>query len=382
MMISAGPTLASRQSPTMMQHRSPMAGYHHTHYHHHSGHNGMQEAYGYMSQAAQHYHPQSSPSLGSTPNMSLSIPRTAPSLSHHQHQQHHHHASAIVPKTEPRDPLPLHPIMPTSPVIEHNYEVGGQLSTNGFPTRQQFDQLLNDYILSLSPKKRDKALIPQKRYGNILAVLKEPKCTTIESAQFRFWVKKMFRLGTDCNGDKIVLHEGKPVAVRETLYDVLTNSHSQAQHGGRDKTSAKVRDRYSWSVVSRILTNQSFAFANRVYCRVPKELIARFVRNCPTCTLRRSNPVEFSASVSNSTSALSSRSQSFDANSAFTDFSTSHNMDQKMPPSSMAPLPPLERSMSYTYPMDVHPSGYIQMSPEHCHIDARMYTTHGGRNSV
>jgi hypothetical protein len=296
--------------------------------------------------------------------MNLSIPRTAPSLSHHQHQQHqqhhHHHnnnASVIIPKTEPRDPMPLHPMMP-SPQIEHNYEVGGQLSTNGFPTRQQFDQLLNDYIISLSPKKRDKALIPQKRYGNILAVLKEPKCTTIESAQFRFWVKKMFRLGTDQDGEKIVLHEGKPVAVRESLYDVLTNSHSMAQHGGRDKTSAKVRDRYSW---------------------VPKELIARFVRNCPTCTLRRSNPVEFSASVSNS--ALSSRSQSFDANSTFGELPLPHSMDQKMPPSSMAPLPPLERSMSYTYPMEVSPSGYI-MAPEHCHIDARMYTQHSGRNSV
>lgn len=355
MMISTGPTLASsRQSPTMMQHRSSIPAYHP---HYHPTHNSMADAYGYMS--SQHYHPQPPTSLGSNANIGLSIPRTAHSLSHHQHQHHQHHsnASAIVPKTEPRDPMPLLPIMP-SPQVEHNYEVGGQLSTNGFPTRQQFDQLLNDYIISLSPKKRDKALIPQKRYGNILAVLKEPKCTTIESAQFRFWVKKMFRLGTDQDGEKIVLHEGKPVAVREHLYDVLTTSHSMAQHGGRDKTSAKVRDRYSW---------------------VPKELIARFVRNCPTCTLRRSNPVEFSASVSNS--ALSSRSQSFDASSTFGELPLPH-MDQKMPPSSMAPLPPPERSMSYSaYPMELSPSGFM-LAPEHCHMDARMYTTHGGRNSV
>jgi hypothetical protein len=363
-----------------------MAAYHgHPHYHHHS-HNGMQEAYSYMS--SQHYHPQPSTSLGSTPNMSLNIPRTAPSLPHHQHHQqqqqqhhhHHHHTNNIVPKTEPRDPMPLHPMLPTSPIVEHNYEVGGQLSTNGFPTRQQFDQLLNDYILSLSPKKRDKALIPQKRYGNILAVLKEPKCTTIESAQFRFWVKKMFRLGTDVNtGEKIVLHEGKPVAVRETLYDVLTNSHSSAQHGGRDKTSAKVRDRYSWLVSASPRIRDLHLLI--IFCsRVPKELIARFVRNCPTCTLRRSNPVEFSASVSNST--LSSRSQSFDASSPYaSELPLPHSMDQKMPPSSMASLPPLERSMSYTYPMDMSPPGYI-MAPEHCHMDTRMYTTNNGRNSV
>ena len=117
---------------------------------------------------------------------------------------------------------------------------------DGFPTRPQFENLLNDYILSLSPKKRDKALIPQKRYDNILAVLKDPKCTTIESAQFRFWAKKMFRLSQDEPGNYIVCHEGKPVAVRERLYAVLTESHNRAQHGGRDKTSAEVRKLYSW----------------------------------------------------------------------------------------------------------------------------------------
>lgn len=143
---------------------------------------------------------------------------------------------------------------------------------DGFPTRPQFEELLNEYILSLSPKKRDKALIPQKRYDNILAVLKDPKCTTIESAQFRFWAKKMFRLSNEDNNGSIVCHEGKPVAVREQLYQVLTESHNRAQHGGRDKTSAEVRKHYSW---------------------VPKELIARFVRHCPSCTLRRSSPLDY-----------------------------------------------------------------------------------------
>lgn len=144
---------------------------------------------------------------------------------------------------------------------------------DGFPTRPQFENLLNEYILSLSPKKRDKALIPQKRYDNILAVLRDPKCTTIESAQFRFWAKKMFRLSAEDASSGVVCHEGKPVAVREQLYQVLTESHNRAQHGGRDKTSAEVRKHYSW---------------------VPKELIARFVRHCPSCTLRRSSPLDYS----------------------------------------------------------------------------------------
>jgi hypothetical protein len=135
------------------------------------------------------------------------------------------------------------------------------------PTAAEFDDLLNEYISSLSEKKRDKALIGQTRYNNIFAVLKDPKCTTIESAQFRFWAKKMFVLELLDNGQQVVLHEGKPVAVREHLFDILTQAHVSCQHGGRDKTSSQVRKFYSW---------------------VPKELIARFVRGCPSCRARRS----------------------------------------------------------------------------------------------
>ncbi|KAH0610863.1 uncharacterized protein H6S33_011290 [Morchella sextelata] len=201
---------------------------------------------------------------------------------HHPQQHHHHHhhqqaqqqqdQHAVLMNSSPKQQQHLMPT-PTS-------ELGNQFdeqpqNMEGFPTAAEFENLLNEYILSLSPKKRDKALIPQKRYENIRAVLRDPKCTTIESAQFRFWAKKMFRLVQQEDGyNDVVCHEGKPVAVREDLYHVLTTSHGQAQHGGRDKTSAQVRKNYSW---------------------VPKELIARFVRNCPSCTLRRSSPLEFSA---------------------------------------------------------------------------------------
>jgi hypothetical protein len=43
-----------------------------------------------------------------------------------------------------------------------------------------------------------------------------------------------------------ICHEGKPVAVREKLFKILTKAHKQCQHGGRDKTSAQVRRVYSW----------------------------------------------------------------------------------------------------------------------------------------
>ncbi|KAJ6000096.1 hypothetical protein N7481_000505 [Penicillium waksmanii] len=141
---------------------------------------------------------------------------------------------------------------------------------NGFPDVKEFDQLMQSYVDDLSVKKQDKALIHAKRARNIRTVLIDPKDTAVESAQFRFWVKKMFKLTTvgvgttECR--KMICHEGKPVAIREKLFKILTKAHQQCQHGGRDKTSAQVRRIYSW---------------------VPKELISRFVKICPTCQVRR-----------------------------------------------------------------------------------------------
>ncbi|KAJ5655630.1 hypothetical protein N7507_007580 [Penicillium longicatenatum] len=120
---------------------------------------------------------------------------------------------------------------------------------DGFPDVKEFDQLMQSYVNELSVKKQDKALIHAKRARNIKNVLMEPKDTAIESAQFRFWVKKMFKLQsagmgtTDCR--KMICHEGKPVAIREKLFKILTQAHKQCQHGGRDKTSAQVRRIYS-----------------------------------------------------------------------------------------------------------------------------------------
>ncbi|PYH98344.1 hypothetical protein BO71DRAFT_416312 [Aspergillus ellipticus CBS 707.79] len=141
---------------------------------------------------------------------------------------------------------------------------------DGFPNVREFDQLMKSYVDDLSIKKQDKALIHAKRARNIKTVLMDPKDTAIESAQFRFWVKKMFKLQPVGSGTsdyaKMICHEGKPVAIREKLFKILTRAHQQCQHGGRDKTSAQVRQIYSW---------------------VPKELISRFVKICPTCQVRR-----------------------------------------------------------------------------------------------
>ncbi|KAI2448397.1 hypothetical protein LOY97_006829, partial [Ophidiomyces ophidiicola] len=141
---------------------------------------------------------------------------------------------------------------------------------DGFPDVREFDQLMKSYVDDLSVKKQDKALIHSRRARNIRTVLLDPKDTAIESAQFRFWVKKMFKLdpndGRTIETKRMICHEGKPVAIREKLFKILTRAHQQCQHGGRDKTSAQVRRIYSW---------------------VPKELISRFVKICPTCQVRR-----------------------------------------------------------------------------------------------
>ncbi|KAI9274964.1 hypothetical protein EDC94DRAFT_509315 [Helicostylum pulchrum] len=134
-----------------------------------------------------------------------------------------------------------------------------------YPGLEEFNAIVNDYLQNLSSKKRDKALVDSTRYKLILQVLKDPRNTAISTAQFRFWVKKMFKLVT-FEFEEFVCHDNKPVAIRENIYSILVIAHTEAHHGGRDKTSALVRKSYSW---------------------IPKELIARFVRHCPFCISRR-----------------------------------------------------------------------------------------------
>ncbi|EXJ60965.1 hypothetical protein A1O7_05118 [Cladophialophora yegresii CBS 114405] len=118
---------------------------------------------------------------------------------------------------------------------------------DGYPDVHDFDELMKRYVQDLSPKKQDKALIHARRAANIKHVLIDKKTTSIESAQFRFWVKKMFTLepkeGKIPDHLKKICHEGKPVAVREKLFKILTKAHKQCQHGGRDKTSAQGAER-------------------------------------------------------------------------------------------------------------------------------------------
>ena len=146
----------------------------------------------------------------------------------------------------------------------------------GFPTYAQYKQVENGYIQSLTPRRQAKALISQSMFDRIWDVLHQPDCQG-ETAQFRFWARKMFTvsknhrntLGADTNNDEVqevLLHDNLLVAVQEQLYDLLCYCHGSTGHGGRDKTCAMIRKHYTW---------------------VPKDLVSSFIKACPTCIWKK-----------------------------------------------------------------------------------------------
>lgn len=228
------------------------------------------------------------------------------------------------PATSPaqsEDPL-VHPhlprsLPPASPIQDTNTDPNSPPDHPGLPTYAEYKRIEAQYLQSLSPRKRDKALVTQAMFDKIWDVLHQPEACAIETPQFRFWVRKMFSLsrpmcaedggwggrhvgwgtgmgmypdmaldsdteetdleleramGIDADASAelfsaVVLHENRPVAIMEQLYELFCYCHVRAGHGGRDKTCAVIRQHYSW---------------------VPKELTAQFVKACPTCALKRS----------------------------------------------------------------------------------------------
>ncbi|KAI0655677.1 hypothetical protein C8Q70DRAFT_409513 [Cubamyces menziesii] len=152
----------------------------------------------------------------------------------------------------------------------------------GMPSRDEYDAAEAEYLESLDRRKKGKALISREMFDKIWFVLHNPDVSKVETPQFRWWVRKMFRLeerfttlppprqvGGSTNQDLtpfVVIHGGKEVAIKEDIYDILCECHRRVDHGGRDRTAAELRERYTW---------------------VPKELIAGFVKRCPTCIYKR-----------------------------------------------------------------------------------------------
>lgn len=149
----------------------------------------------------------------------------------------------------------------------HNHDVRFTLdgSAIGFPTQTQFQACLEKYLEELHPKKRGKALITQETFEAINRVLLNPTNSHLYTAQFRFWVRKMFNLES-ANGKNIITHEDRPVAIMDQLYSILVQCHDECGHGGRDKTVKEIKKYYSY---------------------IPKPIIALFVRVCPSCSSRQ-----------------------------------------------------------------------------------------------
>ncbi|RXW22533.1 hypothetical protein EST38_g3304 [Candolleomyces aberdarensis] len=147
----------------------------------------------------------------------------------------------------------------------------------GFPTYAQYKQIETGYIQSLTPRRQGKALISQAMFDRIWDVLHHPE-TQLETAQFRFWARKMFTIeqnyritlgvaeGQEWPTQEVLLHDNLLVAIQEQLYDLLCYCHGSTGHGGRDKTCALIRKHYTW---------------------VPKDLVSNFIKACPTCIMKK-----------------------------------------------------------------------------------------------
>ena len=158
----------------------------------------------------------------------------------------------------------------------------------GMPTRAQWKVIVREYLEGLHERKREKALISRKLHEMIYDTLMHPESTRLGSPQFRFWARKMFEM-VEVAGSTVITHGGRPVAVKEHIYDILCMCHLESNHAGRDKTCKVLREYYTW---------------------IPKELTANFVKACPTCAVKRAGDSTFvitpvSASVSSAASGTS-----------------------------------------------------------------------------
>lgn len=227
----------------------------------------------------------SGPGPGSrTGSISSSSPITSPTDPHSP--AHLHLPNAHSPPRTPQlklhqSPQHLNVNTPPHPTPPHIVE------RPGFPTYAQYKQVETAYLRSLTPRRQGKALISQRMFDRIWDVLHQPDSPG-ETAQFRFWARKMFTVRTvpgvprggapggvgagmntgppAAETQEVLLHDNLLVAIQEQLYDLLCYCHGSTGHGGRDKTCALIRKHYTW---------------------VPKDLVSSFIKTCPTCIMKK-----------------------------------------------------------------------------------------------
>ncbi|CAF3669934.1 unnamed protein product [Rotaria sp. Silwood1] len=103
-----------------------------------------------------------------------------------------------------------------------------------------FYEKVDNYIDSLSENFREKSVIKQQVYNDILKCLLLPKGTSTHpySSTFVYWAKQKFILIKIAGIDIVACAKSKkPVCVYEAFYNVITEAHVNVSHGGREKTS-------------------------------------------------------------------------------------------------------------------------------------------------
>ncbi|KAI9483438.1 MAG: hypothetical protein EXX96DRAFT_558202 [Benjaminiella poitrasii] len=139
-------------------------------------------------------------------------------------------------------------------------------------TKEEVNRLIEVFIQSRSRNYRAKVLISADTYKDILQVLRQkPAYCTFGTAKFRFWARKKFAL-TNINGKHVVCLKntdqtiGKPICVKEEIFDVIKKAHIDCEHKGRDITYENVK---------------------RVKSYLPKELCDIIIKNCYFCSTKK-----------------------------------------------------------------------------------------------
>jgi len=198
-------------------------------------------------------------------------------------------------------------------------------STLGMPSTAEYLRFLTRYLDEMAPNKRGKALIDSELLRRIKLILTLQHKGSFSSGEagsgsdsapptpystggswdtpaFRRWVRKTFvyRPATRAELERaidfgllspsesslsgpgvpgyapstgsarsmsLIFHHDRPVALRSRIYKIILRAHWIANHAGRDRTWAVVREVCSY---------------------IPKCLVYDFVAGCPTCRLARS----------------------------------------------------------------------------------------------
>ncbi|CAG8596122.1 11691_t:CDS:2, partial [Racocetra fulgida] len=114
---------------------------------------------------------------------------------------------------------------------------------------QTFDEIIYEYLQSLSEKKRSKALITENMANEYLQILNNPKNTSIANPNICHQVKSNY--SSQRIGEIVILmykekssNNWKPVALKERLYYIIAEKHLAIGHGGARATYAEVSNKY------------------------------------------------------------------------------------------------------------------------------------------